>query len=182
MPARSATADKIILGIDPGITATGYAIIQAQRIICLGTIRPQRGDSCRRLEEICRALEQIIKRFRPSSAALEKAFYHKNASSLARMSEIRGALLLTLLQTNLAIAEYSPTCVKLTTTGNGRASKAQVRYFVERLYHPRSRRLSHHAIDALAIAYTAHRKINRDNALPSSGRRRENRFALRIGG
>lgn len=182
MPAQSTAADKIILGIDPGITATGYAIIQAQRIICLGTIRPPRGDSCRRLREICRVFEQIIQRFQPSAAALEKAFYHKNALSLARMSEVRGALLLTLLEANLTITEYSPTCVKLTTTGNGRASKAQVRYFIERLYNTRSRRLSHHAIDALAIAYTAHRKINQDNAILPNNLRRADRFTLRIGG
>ncbi len=94
----------------------------------------------------------------PDYAALEKAFYHKNIQSLIKSSELRGAIIYALQETNIRILEYTATEIKLTTTGNGRASKEQVRYFTEKMFSPGGSRVSNHAIDAIAIAYTATRK------------------------
>ena len=154
----SRPGDIKVIGIDPGVTATGFAIIQGQKGVCTGTIRPKKADSYHKLEEICAALEQVMREHRPDLAALEKAFYHKNVASLVRISELRGAIIHTLIQTGTEIVEYMPTHIKLTATGNGRASKLQVRYFVEQLFRTGHNRISHHAIDALAIAYTASRR------------------------
>lgn len=147
-----------VLGIDPGITATGFAIIDNRQGICTGTIRPKKGDAYKKIEEICSALEEVVRQYHPDLAALEKAFYHKNVASLVRISELRGAIIHTLIQTGTRIVEFMPTHVKLTATGNGRASKLQVRYFIERLFQTNGVRMSHHATDALAIAYTASRR------------------------
>jgi crossover junction endodeoxyribonuclease RuvC len=158
--ARISRAENIkIIGIDPGVTATGFAIIQGQKGICTGTIRPKKADSYHKIDEICSALDEIIRQHRPGLAALERAFHHKNVASLVRISELRGAIIHTLIQTGTKIVEFMPTHVKLTATGNGRASKPQVRYFIERIFRLDVKPMSHHAIDALAIAYTAGRRI-----------------------
>ena len=149
-----------VIGIDPGVTATGYGILEDGKCTCLGTIRPTKKESHSKIFEICSNLKELILKNNPDCAALEKAFYCKNIQSLIRTSELRGAIILTLLENGLQITEYAPTQIKLTTTGNGRASKRQVRYFVERMIIKRSKRLSNHATDALAIAYTASRKMS----------------------
>lgn len=155
----SRTAGIKIIGIDPGVTATGFAIIQDLKGICTGTIRPKKGDPYHKINEICSALEEIVLQHRPDLAVLEKAFHHKNVASLVKISELRGAIIHALIKTGTQIVEYMPTHIKLTATGNGRASKPQVRYFIERIFRLDGKPMSHHAIDALAIAYTAGRRI-----------------------
>jgi len=148
-----------VIGIDPGITATGYGIIEDGKGICTGTIRPKSEEIYSRVFEICENIGFIIDKNKPDCAALEKVFYQKNIQSLMRSSELRGAIILTLLSSKIKILEYTPSQIKLITTGNGRASKKQVRYFIERIVMRNSTKVSAHAIDALAIAYTAARKI-----------------------
>lgn len=147
-----------IIGIDPGITATGYSVIEADCCLCIGTIRPVKASPHDRIFEICESIKEIISQSNPDYAALEKAFYHKNIQSLIKASELRGAIILALRQSKIRILEYTATEIKLTTTGNGRASKEQVRYFTEKMFNRGNTRVSHHAIDAIAIAYTASRK------------------------
>jgi len=147
-----------LIGIDPGITATGYSIIDNDEITG-GTIRPKHGDTYYKILEICSRLRALVDENKPDLVALEKVFHHKNVQSLIRSAELRGAIIITLLSCKTNIVEYTPTQIKLTTTGNGRASKKQVRYFIERAIMKSKGRLSSHAIDAVAIAYTAVRKI-----------------------
>ena len=149
-----------LIGIDPGITATGYSIIKSNSEITGGTIRPKQGDTYHKILEICNHIKCLVQENKPDFVALEKVFYHKNIQSLIRSSELRGAIIMTLLACSTRIVEYTPTQIKLTTTGNGRASKKQVRYFIEKAIMKKTGRYSSHAIDAVAIAYTAARKID----------------------
>ena len=102
---------------------------------------------------------QALAQFRRPHLMITGSESHKNIQSLIRSSELRGAIILTLLACQAKIVEYTPAQIKLTTTGNGRASKKQVRYFIEKTIMKHKSRLSSHAIDAVAIAYTASRKI-----------------------
>jgi len=147
-----------LIGIDPGISATGYSIINNDEITG-GTIRPKHSDTYYKILEICSRLKALVIENQPDFVALEKVFHHKNVQSLIRSAELRGAIIITLLSCKSKIVEYTPTQIKLTTTGNGRASKKQVRYFIEKAIMRSKGRLSNHAIDAVAIAYTATRKI-----------------------
>jgi crossover junction endodeoxyribonuclease RuvC len=149
-----------VLGIDPGVTATGYGILQNEQCVDVGTIRPKAKQAHDRLISICENIKRIVEECQPDYAALEKAFYHKNIQSLIQSSELRGAIIVTLLNCGVQVVEYTPTQIKLTTTGNGRASKQQVRYMIEKIMLGQDhKRVSHHATDALSIAYTAVRKI-----------------------
>lgn len=151
-----------VLGIDPGVTATGYGIIEDETCTFIGTIRPKTKQTQERLLEICEKLKNIVAEYEPDCAALEKVFYNKNVQSLIRSSELRGALIITLLRMDISVVEYTPTQIKLTTTGNGRASKQQVRYMMEKtVLGEVHKRVSHHATDALSIAYTAARKMKK---------------------
>lgn len=148
-----------IIGLDPGISATGYGIIIDGKKAIFGTIRPKVKDYYQKIFTICNGIKDLIFRYRPDGVALEKAFYHKNVSSLIKISELRGAILFLLLQNRIKPNEYTPAQIKLATTGNGRASKEQVRYIIEKILLKNKPRISNHAIDALAIAYTAMRRL-----------------------
>ncbi len=148
-----------LIGIDPGISATGYSIIDDKNCITSGTIRPKQSNTYKKIHEICTQIENIVNEHKPDYVALEKVFHHKNVQSLIRSSELRGAIIITILSCGREIVEYTPAQIKLTTTGNGRASKTQVRFFIEKAIMKDQRHLSSHAIDAVAIAYTATRKI-----------------------
>lgn len=148
-----------VIGIDPGITATGYGLIENGKCTCTGTIRTKKKESHIKILEICKTIKLLLEENKPDVAVLEKVFYHKNIQSLIRSSELRGAIILTLLEQKIKIIEYTPAQIKLTTTGNGRASKKQVRYFIDRILLENSKRISNHAVDAVAIAYTAIRKM-----------------------
>lgn len=151
-----------VLGIDPGVTATGYGIVENETCIDIGTIRPKVRPAHDRLTEICKRIKELVSQSDPDYAALEKVFYHKNIQSLIQSSELRGAIIITLLNMDITVVEYTPTQIKLTTTGNGRASKQQVRYMMEKIIlGEKHKRVSHHATDALSIAYTAERKIKK---------------------
>jgi crossover junction endodeoxyribonuclease RuvC len=148
-----------VIGIDPGLTATGYGIIEDGNFISAGTIRSKEKKGCDKILDICTKIKQLLHDNKPDIAVLEKVFYHKNVQSLIKSSELRGAIILTLLENNMPLAEYTATKIKLTTTGNGRASKEQVRYFIGKILVSENSRISNHATDALAIAYTATRKM-----------------------
>ncbi len=148
-----------LLGIDPGLSATGYGFIINNSKFYTGTIRPREKVYIQKILTICKEIERLIRLYKPDAVAIEKVFYQKNVASLVRISELRGALLYLLLKKRITILEYTPAQIKLTTTGNGQASKRQVRFVIERVLLKNRTRLSHHAIDALAIAYTAARKM-----------------------
>lgn len=147
-----------IMGLDPGISATGYGIIlNSKKTIC-GTIRPTEKNYYKKIAEICDKIRTLIIHYQPDIVSLEKAFYQKNVASLIKISELRGAILFLLLQRKVKFIEYTPAQIKLVTTGNGRASKQQVRFIIERILARGQRRISNHAIDAMAIAYTAQQR------------------------
>ncbi|MGQ9465732.1 MAG: crossover junction endodeoxyribonuclease RuvC [bacterium] len=147
-----------IMGLDPGISATGYGIILNSKKTKCGTIRPTEKNYYKKIAEICDKIRTLIIQYQPDIVSLEKAFYQKNVASLIKISELRGAILFLLLQRKVKFVEYTPAQIKLVTTGNGRASKQQVRFIIERILTKDKKRISNHAIDALAIAYTAQRE------------------------
>ncbi len=141
-----------VLGIDPGLRATGYGILEeGKRVLDAGTIRP-RGDAvAERLYEIYNSICELIDEWQPDWAAIEEVIYHKNVSSALLLGAARGVTLLALHQKGVKIREFSPTSVKLIVAGNGRASKEQVAYMVRKMLNIEDN-LSDHATDALAVA------------------------------
>lgn len=147
-----------IMGIDPGISATGYGIILEGKKTIYGTIRPAERNYYKKISAVCKNIKLLIRRYKPDIVSLERAFYQKNVASLIKISELRGAILYLLIANRINFFEFTPAQIKLTTTGNGRASKHQVRFIIERIFLQNKSRISNHAIDALAIAYTAQQK------------------------
>ena len=158
-----------ILGIDPGLNATGYGVIaterQSLRLVAAGTVRPRgRQPLAGRLQELYEGLTQIIETTRPSLTVLESLFiHHQFLTTAALMAHARSVALLVSAQHALRVVEYLPTRVKKALTGHGAATKDQVARAVGGWLGIDAAACSHDATDALALAIT-HAHVDRVGA------------------
>lgn len=145
-----------ILGIDPGLTKTGWGIISSDKnnlaFLASGTIHTDTSKSLsERLRFLHENLLQIIKDYQPDEAAVEEVFVNKNPISSLKLGHARGAAMLSLALMNLKIYEYSTTSIKKTVVGVGRADKNQIQVMVKYLL-PKATFKTEDAADALAVA------------------------------
>ena len=143
----------LLLGIDPGLAATGYALLrEPAEVVACGTIRTPAGSRAgARLLQIQRELEQVLDGAAVGEAALEELFMGRNSSSAIGVAQARGVVLALLEARGIAAHEYKPSQVKLVVSGYGNADKAQL----ARMLAAQVRGLpegSDHAFDAIAIA------------------------------
>jgi crossover junction endodeoxyribonuclease RuvC len=124
-----------VLGIDPGLRLTGYAVLafgggdrERAEIVEAGVFRfDERLSVSARLVELERDLADLIERAGPTQAAVEALYSHyAHPMTGVIMAHARGVVLLTLRKWGLPLVELPPTEVKKAITGNGHASKAQV--------------------------------------------------------
>ena len=91
----------VILGIDPGLAATGYGVIRVEgshlRHVAHGafTTTPEQ-DRGVRLLAIRDALTAVLARYRPDQAGVESLFFSRNVRSALPVAEARGVILLCL--------------------------------------------------------------------------------------
>ena len=127
-----------VLGIDPGLTATGYAVVEAgagrPRARATGVVRTAAGqDHAVRLATLRTELASLVERERPGVAAVERVFFNVNVRTAMAVAQAAGVALVTAVEAGLEVATYTPTEVKLAVTGNGSAPKGQVQAMVARL-------------------------------------------------
>lgn len=122
-----------ILGVDPGLSITGYAVLDGDgagdpTLVEAGAIRPGRGDPLpARLDRLHRDLLEVIREFRPTRMTVEQIFVHRrHVRSSVQMAHARGVILLAAAATGVLVDELSPAEIKKNLAGHGRASKEQM--------------------------------------------------------
>ena len=145
-----------ILGVDTSLRSSGVAVIevrgQQMRALAYGRIhnKPKLLHSgC--LAEIHRQVDALITEFGPDEAAIEGAFFAKNAKTAMILGQARGSVLGCCSLRTLPVFEYSPRSVKQSVVGIGSAQKDQVAKMVMRLLGLKEQP-QEDAADALAIA------------------------------
>jgi len=128
----------IILGIDPGLRTTGFGVIEKHgsklRYIASGTIKSGlEGALPPRLKIILAGVREVVATYAPDCAAIEKVFVNVNPQSTLLLGQARGAAICALVGADLEVAEYSPTQIKQSVVGSGKAAKPQVQDMVARL-------------------------------------------------
>src|ERR1700738_2229533 len=156
-------AAGLLLGIDPGLAATGYALLREPReVVACGTIRTAPGTRPgARLLQIQRELEAVLDASPVAEAALEELFMGSNRPSVIGVAQARGVVLALLESRGIASHEYKPAQVKLVVSGYGNADKAQM----ARMLTAQLRSLpagSDHAIDATRVGdgHARSRRLN----------------------
>jgi len=146
-----------VLGVDPGSSATGWAVVEEEagrcRLVTYGVVRPARGDRAPRLAALARMFSEVVEEHRPDCAAVESSFAGRNARTSLVLAESRGVLLAVLGRVGVEVFSYSPAQVKSALVGHGSAEKRQVAFMVERLLGL-SERPPSDAADAIAAAIT----------------------------
>jgi crossover junction endodeoxyribonuclease RuvC len=145
----------IVLGIDPGLANTGYAVVRRAgsrtEVLAHGTLRTAPSTPTeQRLLALHEGLAGVIGETGAHEAAIEAFFVHPVSTSAMGMAAARGALLVSCARSGLAVSEYTPTAIKQAVTGSGRAGKDQVRAMVARLTGVEAG--TDHAADAIAAA------------------------------
>ncbi len=147
-----------VIGFDPGLSATGFGIVESNikkqvKHIDNGVLRPQRKLSLpERLNYLYNNSLKLLKAYFPEILAIEDTFYHKNIKSAMSLGQARGTLLLAGAHLGIPCIEYAPRKVKMSVVGNGAASKEQVKYMICRILTLPSEDIPIDASDALAIA------------------------------
>jgi crossover junction endodeoxyribonuclease RuvC len=129
-----------ILGVDPGLQVTGYAVLEvgSQRpVVCeAGVLRSSEGraaaDMAPRLCAVYNGLVDVLTQFRPGVVAVEQLYAHyQHPRTAILMAHARGVIFLAAGLQGLPVVSYNATRIKKTITGHGRASKEQVQRTVQ---------------------------------------------------
>ena len=153
-----------ILGIDPGLNTTGYAVIEAAsrpRIVEAGIIKPapnrQPAEMADRLLALYDSLLEVIDQLSPAVLVVEQLYAHYDHPRTAiLMAHARGVIFLAGAQRGLRVVSYSATQIKKTITGTGRASKEQMQHAMLREFGLPKLPEPHDVADALAVALCHH--------------------------
>jgi len=146
----------LLLGLDPGLRHTGWCVINSiqdkNSWVASGNISPKISLTLsERLKGIHQGLVSIIKEYQPSVAAIEEVFVNMNGQSSLKLGMARGTAITACSINEIPVHEYSPTRVKQSVTGSGRAKKDQVASMV-RILLPGCIINSEDESDALAVA------------------------------
>jgi crossover junction endodeoxyribonuclease RuvC len=153
------------MGVDPGTVVTGFGVIDVEgsklSLVEYGVIKMASTMTLpARLERIYTRLTEVIELTMPDEFAIESAFYSKNVQSTLKLGHARGVSILAAQMRQVPTAEYAPSEVKRSVTGNGSASKEQVEFMVMALLSMKEQKQLLDATDALAIALCHGRKVH----------------------
>lgn len=155
--------DKIIIGIDPGTNVMGYGILgvkgKTPELIALGVVKLNKYEShYLRLQRIYERVLGLVEQFLPDEMAIEAPFFGKNVQSMLKLGRAQGVAMVAALSRDIPITEYEPRKIKMAITGNGGASKEQVREMLRRILKisPDKLDIELDATDALAAALCHH--------------------------
>ena len=156
-----------IMGIDPGLKATGYGVVECGmhgrvKALEVGSIEPKAKLALtEKLLKIHQYLTDIIKRQGPDTVVLEKLYSHSaHPMTVAVMGHVRGVICLVCAKQGVVLVEESPKRVRKAVVGNGNASKEQTRRVVANFLKIDPENLTLDASDALALAL-AHAGMSR---------------------
>jgi len=163
---------KIILGIDPGTTILGFALIEATsphgKLLEMGVFRLGKiKEHADKLKSIFEKTLEIIERYQPQVLAIEAPFYGKNPQSMLKLGRAQGVVIAAAMYKGLEVYEYSPRKIKQSITGNGNASKEQVAAMLKSMNLIQDNKCPLDATDALAAAVCHHLQ----NKITASGQK-----------
>lgn len=159
---------KAVLGLDPGLRHTGWAVVVADdrgalSLTASGVIDvpPAKLSMAARLSQLFDALQSTLQPLAFDEAAVEEVFVNKNAKSSLTLGMARGVVMLVPALRGIAVYEYPTNLVKKCLSGFGHADKAQVQQML-RLVMAGADNLRPDAADAAAVAlcHWQHRGVN----------------------
>jgi crossover junction endodeoxyribonuclease RuvC len=147
-----------VLGIDPGLTRCGLGVVDGTpgrppTLVGVGVARtPPELETARRLVQIEEVVEAWLREHRPDAVAIERVFAQHNVATVMGTAQAAGVAMLVAARHGLPVALHTPSEVKASITGSGRAGKDQVGAMVTRILRLTAMPRPADAADALALA------------------------------
>lgn len=147
-----------VLGVDPGLTRCGLGVVEGLpgrrvRLIAVGVVRtPPDDEPQNRLLSLQTELDQWLVDHRPDAIAVERVFARSAVRSIMGTAQASAVPLLAGARLGLPVTTYTPTEVKASVTGSGRAQKPQVTAMITRILGLEQPPKPADAADALALA------------------------------
>lgn len=137
--AKSSLVDQRILGVDPGLTRCGFAVVEMRRdrtgrsvhVEVTGTRSEQ--DLPARILRIQRAAESLLDTYAPDVLAVERVFAQNNAPTVVGTAQASGVVIAAAAARGIPVAWHTPSEVKAAVTDDGRAEKDAVARMVQRI-------------------------------------------------
>lgn len=145
-----------VLGVDPGLTRCGVAVVEGSRapmLLHVGVIRTDTDlDTPRRLVTIEAEIDALLERWLPDVVAVERVFAQNNRNTVIGTAQAAGVAMMVGARRGIPVAEHTPSEVKAAITGSGRADKAQITTMVTRILSLDAPPSPADAADATALA------------------------------
>ena len=147
-----------VLGVDPGLTRCGLAIVDEApgRKVILKTVMvfrtPATDALADRLLQLDTALSEIIKEYKPDVVAVEQVFSQHNLKSVMGTAQAAGLAMVNAAKQGCQVFTYTPTQVKASVTGSGKADKRQIGRMIAKICGLSSPPEPADASDAVALA------------------------------
>ena len=146
------------MGVDPGLTRCGLGVVEGSvgRPLTLVDVRVARTPAdlniAKRLLQLEQAFEDAISTYRPEVVAIERVFSQHNVRTVMGTAQASAVAMLVAARHGIDVQLHTPSEVKASITGSGRADKAQVGHMVTRLLRLDAMPKPADAADALALA------------------------------
>jgi crossover junction endodeoxyribonuclease RuvC len=147
-----------VLGIDPGLTRCGLGVVDGvpgrqPLLVAVDVVRtPAENDVARRLLAIEETIEDWVTRYRPTAVAIERVFAQHNMQTVMGTAQAAGVAMLVAARHGIPVSLHTPSEVKASITGSGRAPKEQVGAMVTKILKLEETPKPPDATDALALA------------------------------
>lgn len=137
--AGGSRAAQRILGVDPGLTRCGFAVVEIQPNRTGSSVHVQvtttRADEdlAHRILSIQRAAEELLETYAPDVVAVERVFASSNAPTAMATAQATGVIIAAAAARQIPVAWHTPSEVKAAVTDDGTASKDAVARMVQRI-------------------------------------------------
>jgi crossover junction endodeoxyribonuclease RuvC len=151
-----------VLGVDPGLVATGWALLESRAIepavVDCGVIETSADLPLEtRVHAIYDGLHAVLEKHAPELLVLEGLYAeYRFPQTALLMAHARGVICLAARQRGVTLLTLAPAEVKRAVAANGAASKEQVQHCVQRLLRLPALPRPSHVADALALAFTGY--------------------------
>ncbi|MBX9246033.1 crossover junction endodeoxyribonuclease RuvC, partial [Actinotalea ferrariae] len=146
-----------VLGVDPGLTRCGLGVVDSRpgRTVVLVEVGVARSavddDVASRLAHIGAQVEEWLDEHGPDAVAVERVFAQHNVRTVMGTAQVSGVVMAAAARRGIPVALHTPSEVKASVTGNGRAPKLQVQQMVARILGLAELPKPADAADALAL-------------------------------
>lgn len=127
----SASRATTVLGVDPGLTRCGLAVLAGPssrpRAVHHECVRTDPGAPLeQRLLAVHDAILDAVRTHQPDAVAVERVLFSSNVRTAMATGQAAGVALLAAARSSVPVTAYSPSDVKLTVAGAGDADKDAV--------------------------------------------------------